>query len=105
MSGNIRCRTIRESELARRRRHEGEVLAALQKEPLNSDDLTMICNMGRHEVSNHLNNLLDAGKIERETAISNYGGKPHEVGTGRYRATIRADSRELKCTEPRAVSA
>jgi len=100
-----RGRTIRESELARLRRHENEVLAAIQQGPQSTGDLVMICNMGRHEVSNHLNNLLDAGKIERETAISNYGGKPHEVLTGRYRATIRADSRELKCTEPRAVSA
>ena len=99
------ARTIRESELACRQRHEDEVLAAIQQGPQSTDDLVMVCHMGRHEVWIHLHSLLDAGKIELEKTTSNYGGKPHEIRTGRYQATVRADSHELECTEPLAVSA
>jgi len=90
---------------ARLRRDEAEVLAAIQQGAQSTDDLVMVCNMGRAAVQSHLRHLLDAGMIEREKVTSNYGGKPHEVGTGRYRATIQADSHELSCAEPRAVSA
>ena len=99
------ARTIRESELARQQRHEDEVLAAIQQGPQSTDDLVMVCHMGRHEVWIHLHSLLDTGKIELEKTTSNYGGKPHEVRTGRYQAIVRADSHELECTEPQAVSA
>ena len=105
MSGYVGGNTYWEGKSARLQRDEAEVLAALQKEPLRSDDLIMVCNMGRHEVWIHLHNLLEAGKIEREKATSNYGGLPHEVRTGRYRAIVQADSHELECTEPLAVSA
>jgi hypothetical protein len=104
MSGHIGSHHFPKSP-ARLQRDEAEVLAALQKEPQSTDDLVMVCNMGRAAVQIHLQHLLGAGRIERETAISNYGGKPHEVGTGRYRAIVRADACELKCAEPRAVSA
>ena len=90
---------------ARLQRDEAEVLAALQKEPLSTDDLVMVCNMGRAAVQIHLQHLLGSGRIERETAISNYGGKPHLVRTGRYRAVVRIDSSDARCTEPLAVSA
>jgi predicted transcriptional regulator len=105
MSVNKGARTIRESQLARRQQHEAEVLAAIRQGPQSTEDLVMVCNMGRHEVWTHLQSLLDAGKIERETATSNYGGKPHEVGTGRYQAIVRADSHEMECAETLAVSA
>jgi len=89
----------------RLQRNEAEVLAAIQQGPQSTEDLVMVCNMGRHEVWTHLHSLLDAGKIELEKTTSNYGGKPHLVRTGRYRATVQADSHELECTEPQAVSA
>ena len=90
---------------ARLLKDEAEVLAALQKEPQSTNDLVMVCNMGRAAVQIHLQHLLGAGRIERETAISNYGGRPHPVRTGRYRATVQAGPHELECTEPQAVSA
>lgn len=89
---------------ARLQKDEAEVLAALQKEPLRADDLEMVCNMGRAAVQIHVKNLLAAGKIERETAVSSYGGRPHEVRTGRYRAVARIDPQDRGCTEPLAVS-
>jgi len=104
MSGHVGSHHFPKSP-ARLLKDEAEVLAALQKEPQSTDDLVMVCNMGRAAVQIHLQHLLGAGRIERETAISNYGGKPHEVRTGRYLATVRAAPHELKCAEPRAVSA
>jgi predicted transcriptional regulator len=89
----------------RLQRNEAEVLAAIQQAPQSTDDLVMVCNMGRHDVWIHLHNLLDAGKIDQEKATSNYGGRPHLVRTGRYRAIVRADPLDLKCTEPLAVPA
>ena len=105
MSGYVGGNTYWEGKSARLQRDEAEVLAALQKEPQSTDDLVMVCNMDRHEVWIHLHNLLDAGKIELEKATSNYGGRPHEVRTGRYQAIVRADSHEPESTEPLAVSA
>jgi len=90
---------------ARVQRDEAEVLAALQKEPQSTNDLVMVCNMGRAAVQIHLQHLLGAGRIERETAISNYGGRPHPVRTGRYQAIAQAGPHELECAEPLAVSA
>ena len=104
MSGHVGNHHFPKSP-ARLQRDEAEVLAALQKEPQSTDDLVMVCNMGRAAVQIHLQHLLGAGRIERETAISNYGGKPHLVRTGRYQAIVRADSPEPECTEPQAVSA
>lgn len=89
---------------ARQQRDEAEVLAAIQQGPQSTDDLVMVCNMGRAGVQIHLHHLLGADRIERETATSNYGGKPHEVRTGRYQATIRAEAHELGCAEPQAVA-
>ena len=43
---------------ARLQRDEAEVLAALQKEPQSTDDLVMVCNMGRAAVQIHLQHLL-----------------------------------------------
>ena len=105
MNDSTRARTIRNSELARRQRHEDEVLAAIQQGPQSTEDLVMVCNMGRHEIWIHLHNLLVAGRIELEKTTSNYGGRPHEVRTGRYQAIAQADSHELECTEAQAVSA
>jgi predicted transcriptional regulator len=105
MSGHVGGHPYLKSGPARLQRDESEVLAAIQQGPQSTDDLVMICNMGRAAVQGHLRNLAEAGRIEREKAVSNYGGKPHLVRTGRYRAIVRADSRELKCTEPLAVSA
>ena len=104
MSGHVGSHHFPKSP-ARLLKDEAEVLAALQKEPQSTDDLVMVCNMGRAAVQIHLQHLLGAGRIERETAISNYGGKPHEVRTGRYQAIAQADSHELECAEPQAVSA
>ncbi len=104
MSGHIGSHHFPRSP-ARVQRDEAEVLAALQKEPQSTNDLVMVCNMGRAAVQIHLQHLLGAGRIERETAISNYGGKPHPVRTGRYQAIVRAGPHELECTEPLAVSA
>ena len=104
MSGHIGSHHFPRSP-ARLQRDEAEVLAALQKEPQSTNDLVMVCNMGRAAVQIHLQHLLGAGMIERETAISNYGGKPHPVRTRRYKATVQADSHELECTELLAVSA
>ena len=98
-------RTIRDSKLARRQWHEAEVLAAIQQGPQSTDDLVMVCHMGRHEIWIHLQHLLDAGKIELEKTTSNYGGKPHAVRTSRYKAIAQADSHGPECTEPLAVSA
>ena len=98
-------RTVRGSELARRQRHEDEVLAAIQQGPQSTADIVMICNMSQNEVWIHLHSLLDAGKIELEKTTSNYGGRPHEVRTGRYQAIVRAGPHELECTEPPEVSA
>jgi hypothetical protein len=89
-------------DLMRLQRNEAEVLAAIQQASRSTDDLVMVCNMGRHEVLTHLHHLLDAGRIEHEKATSNYGGWPHKVWTGRYRAAIQ---NELKCAEMQAVSA
>jgi predicted transcriptional regulator len=83
---------------------EAEVLAALQNEPQSTADLVMVCNMGRAAVQIHLQHLLGSGRIEREMAISSYGGKPHQVRTGRYRAVVRIDSSDTKRTELRAVA-
>ena len=104
MSGHVGSHHFPRSP-ARLRRDEAEVLAALQKEPQSTDDLVMVCNMGRAAVQIHLQHLLGSGRIERETAISNYGGKPHLVRTGRYQVIVQADSHELECTEAQAVSA
>ena len=104
MSGHIGSHHFPKSP-ARVQRDEAEVLAALQKEPQSTNDLVMVCNMGRAAVQIHLQHLLGSGRIEREMAISNYGGRPHPVRTGRYLATVQADSHELECTEPLAVSA
>ena len=104
MSGHVGSHHFPKSP-ARLLRDEAEVLAALQKEPQSTNDLVMVCNMGRAAVQIHLQHLLGSGRIERETAISNYGGKPHLIRTGRYRAIVRADACELECIEQRAVSA
>jgi predicted transcriptional regulator len=88
----------------RLQRDEAEVLAAIQQGPQSTNDLVMVCNMGRAAVQGHLHNLAEAGRIEREMVISNYGGKPHLVRTGRYQAIVRADPHELECAEPRAVA-
>jgi len=104
MSGHIGSHHFPRSP-ARLLRDEAEVLAALQKEPQSTNDLVMVCNMGRAAVQIHLQHLLGAGRIEREMAISNYGGKPHEVRTGRYQAIVWAGPNELECIELRAVSA
>ena len=84
---------------------EAKILAAIRKEPQSTNELSMVLNLGKYTTQRHIQKLLGAGMIERETAISNYGGKPHPVRTGRYRAIVRADSHELECTEPLAVSA
>ena len=84
---------------------EAKILAAIRKEPQSANELSMVLNMGKYTTQRHILKLLGAGMIERETAISNYGGKPHEVRTGRYRAIFQADSHELECTELQAVSA
>jgi len=104
MSGHVGSHHFPKSP-ARLQRDEAEVLAALQKEPQSTDDLVMVCNMGRAAVQIHLQHLLGAGMIEHEKTTSNYGGRPHPVSTGRYRAIARADPPELECTEPQAVSA
>ena len=104
MSGHIGSHHFPRSP-ARVQRDEAEVLAALQKEPQSTNDLVMVCNMGRAAVQIHLQHLLGAGMIEREMAISNYGGRPHPVRTGRYRAIAQAGPHELECAEPLAVSA
>ena len=105
MSGYVGGNTYWGGKSAHLQRDEAEVLAALQKEPQRTDDLVMVCHMGPHEIWTHLHSLLDAGKIELEKTTSNYGGRPHEVRTGRYQAIALADSHEPECTEPLAVSA
>lgn len=92
------------NSLIRYQRDEDEVLAALQKEPQSTDDLVMLCHMGRAAVQGHLRHLSETGMIEREMSESDYGGKPHLVRTGRYMAVIRADSHELECIEAQAVA-
>ena len=84
---------------------EAKILAAIRKEPQSANELSMVLNMGKYTTQRHIRMLLGAGRIERETAISNYGRKPHLVRTGRYRAIVRSDQHELECTEAQAVSA
>jgi len=84
---------------------EAKILAAVRKEPQSTNELSMVLNIGKYTMRGHIQKLLGAGRIERETAISNYGGRPHPVRTGRYRAIAQSGPRELKCTEPLAVSA
>ena len=84
---------------------EAKILAAIRKEPQSANELSMVLNMGKYTMQRHIRKLLGAGIIEREKAISNYGGRPHPVRTGRYQAIVRADSHDLECTEPQAVSA
>ena len=84
---------------------EAKTLAAIRKEQQSASELSMVLNMGKYTIQRHIRKLLGAGMIEREMAISSYGGKPHPVRTGRYQAIARADSQELECTEAQAVSA
>lgn len=91
------------NSLIRYQRDEDEVLAAIRQGPQSTDDLVMVCHMGRAAVQGHLRHLSETGTIEREMAMSEYGGKPHLVRTGRYQATV--DSLERTCAEPRAVEA
>ena len=84
---------------------EAKILAAIRKEPQSTNELSMVLNMEKYTTQGHIQKLLGAGRIEREAAISNYGGKPHPVRTGRYRAIVRADRHEPERTEAQAVSA
>ena len=84
---------------------EAKILDAIRKEPQSASDLSMVLNIGKYTTQRHIRELLGAGMIERETAISNYGGKPHPVRTRRYRAIVRADQHDPERTEPQAVPA
>lgn len=105
MSGHVGGHGFPKSGPARMQKDEAEILAAIQQGPQSTNDLVMVCHMGRAAVQGHLRHLSETGLIEREMAISNYGGKPHLVRTGRYQAIVRADSHELEYIEQRAVSA
>lgn len=65
---------------------EAEVLEAIRREPQSANDLSMVLNMGKYEMQNHIQRLLGANLIERETVTRMRARQPREVRTGRYRA-------------------
>jgi len=67
-------------------RDQAEVLRKLRKDALSTDDLVMVCHMGRAAVQRHLRSLLWVGKIEREKVTRIHRGRSYEVETGRYKA-------------------
>ena len=65
---------------------ETKILAAILKEPKSANELPMVLNMGKYTMQRHIQKLLGAGMIERETVTRVRARQPREIRTGRYRA-------------------